>query len=275
MITSKYRRSTYNKIMLLLISISISDLFFNNVFACDCELPRTPLDGLAKATTVFSGKVLEVKRALLTDKELEVMEVTFQVQTVWKGTMHPLQTIVTAASEATCGFNFEKDHEYLVYTFTSGGQLNTSLCNRTTALSSASEDLQELGEGRPPISENPVKFKTMALQDRVFIEWEIQPDPNRLGFYLWRALPQGKECTQDVAKYTDIIMLSDPTGKLLLFESKDTPILGTKYFYVDYDVILEKSYCYMLQEIDYKYNSTYYLDSISLVTIKNNSCSIK
>lgn len=77
-------------------------------------------------------------------------KIDFHVTERWKGVDTNKITIVTALHSASCGFNFKKGEEYLVYAHESPAydeKLSTSICSRTTLLSEASEDLAALGPG--------------------------------------------------------------------------------------------------------------------------------
>ena len=70
---------------------------------------------------------------------------TFDVDRVWKGENESSITIQTRQSSASCGYSFEEDSNYLVYAQRNGEMLDVSLCSRTSLVSSAAEDISELG----------------------------------------------------------------------------------------------------------------------------------
>lgn len=124
--------------------------------ACSCVMPPPPEDALNEANAVFSGEVVEV----IENKKLfggsYGKTVHFKVDKAWKGTVESEMIITTGNDGGDCGFAFEKGQNYLVYASMSNmyveGTLSTTICHRTTELSSATEDLNTLGEGQEVIS---------------------------------------------------------------------------------------------------------------------------
>ncbi len=122
--------------------------------ACSCAQPPSVEDELERSKAVFSGKVINIreKRSLngYTSKS-----VLFEVNNTWKGVKQSQIIITTGQGGGDCGFDFIEDEEYLVYAYEStmyGEEtLITIICDRTTELGSAQEDLEILGEGQPPI----------------------------------------------------------------------------------------------------------------------------
>jgi len=115
--------------------------------ACSCVPNPPPKEALAKASAVFSGKVLAV------ETEGRESKVTIQVATVWKGIKDAKVVVFTPSNGAACGVAFKKDESYLVYCYDDKSEkpvLRASLCSRTAPLASAKEDLKELGEGTMP-----------------------------------------------------------------------------------------------------------------------------
>lgn len=112
-------------------------------YACDCVYPKPPKEAMADAGAVYAGKVLKV------EKLKEHFKVTFAVDTAWKGVASAETSVLTAiGGQASCGIDFEKGREYLVYTNqTPDGQMHASLCSRTKELQQADDDLKELGAG--------------------------------------------------------------------------------------------------------------------------------
>lgn len=112
-------------------------------YSCSCAPSPDPLQALAEATAVFSGRVTDISqhRGRLT--------VTFDVDQQWKGETVPSVVITTSASTAMCGFTFELNETYLVYASESQSRLQTGQCSRTTRLNRASADLSQLGESQP------------------------------------------------------------------------------------------------------------------------------
>lgn len=121
--------------------------------ACSClaqgEEPVAQQVGRAKkdARAVFSGKVLEVIRK----PESSSVIVKFRADKSWKGSVSRRISLSTGADSALCGFNFEVGKSYLIYAQGANAKdLQTNICTRTAALTSAKADLKALGKGAAP-----------------------------------------------------------------------------------------------------------------------------
>ena len=90
---------------------------------------------------VFAGEALSIK----TENKEELVE--FKVERFWKGPQAKRLFIVTEI-ESNHRYKFTIGEKYLVYAY--GSRLSTNKCSRTKVLSSASDDLKELGEGKKP-----------------------------------------------------------------------------------------------------------------------------
>jgi len=94
---------------------------------------------LKAATRVFSGRAIKVT-------EVDSRRVAeFEVERVWKGALS--RRIAVGSGTHLYGSRFKEGETYLVFAF-GGKQLSTSICTRTKPLSSASQDLAELGTGQ-------------------------------------------------------------------------------------------------------------------------------
>jgi hypothetical protein len=129
------------------------------VFACSCLPPGPPADALASATAVFSGRVAALAGAVDAGGS-DPVQVTFAISKVWKGTDQPTIEVLTPASSASCGFEFVRGEEYLVYASESEGRLQTNLCSRTALLAIAGDDLAVLGAGSTPSSADEAQTPT-------------------------------------------------------------------------------------------------------------------
>ncbi len=116
--------------------------------ACTCD-PRgqTVKAALDSATAVFAGRVLSVDAETDGEGEHRVYygggKYVLQVTEAWKG-IDTLTDAVTLRNRSNCGYRFKKDHVYLVYAY--GRQrLRASVCGRTTPLSGATADFEQLG----------------------------------------------------------------------------------------------------------------------------------
>ena len=140
------------------IATSLFLLNTNAANACSC-MPTTPEQSLKNANAVFAGKVINVVEARgggrgVQSPSLNGVKVIFEVSKVWKGTPTQQLVITTPDSSASCGYNFEKGQNYLVYASTQDNQLQTGLCSGTKTLSTAQADLAVLGRGETPTPQN-------------------------------------------------------------------------------------------------------------------------
>jgi hypothetical protein len=146
-----------NKIIISLIVLACSFLIFNNtpVVACSCQiLPLAPGENrqVKPSTNIFAGKAISVITKPGTGMVEVERDTTFQVSKIWKGSA--FKTFVIHNSSGCClsGIEFDLNREYLVYASESGNQLNE---DRSVPITEASKDLQELGVGTIPVTENP------------------------------------------------------------------------------------------------------------------------
>ena len=116
------------------------------IHACSCAPLEPPTESLAKATSVFAGRVVSITERGGDDGDYPVV-IEFDVSSVWKGADHQTMYLRTSSGVSTCGYRFVPGLEYLVY---SPDGLRVSSCSRSRLLVGASEDLVELGEGRTP-----------------------------------------------------------------------------------------------------------------------------
>jgi hypothetical protein len=138
-------------------------------YACSCVIPGPADEELANSVAVFSGKVIDVAKPLINIgpvSSADPLKVTFQVYTVWKGSMSQTTTITTARSGASCGYTFEKGKEYIVYAYGTDNDLSVSLCSRTQLLDTAKDDLGILGVGVAPLADG---FKWTASSSNIQI----------------------------------------------------------------------------------------------------------
>ncbi len=139
-----------------MVSVNSSDDY--TAYACSCMQPLSPDEELPNYDAVFSGKVTGIEERISNDpvfSSADLVLVTLDVDTVWKGEKKDTMTVKTAQSSASCGFYFEENREYIVYASQYDDEyLEVSLCSRTGLLSDAIEDLQELGPGIPIKSES-------------------------------------------------------------------------------------------------------------------------
>jgi len=100
----------------------------------------------AGATAIFEARVASIEVA---DGQRHVrMDV---VQT-WLAAEHEHVEVVTAETEAACGYSFEVGQSYLVYASALEGEAyRVSLCSRTRRMVDADDDRALLGSGVVPV----------------------------------------------------------------------------------------------------------------------------
>lgn len=133
--------------------------------ACSCAMPSPVSEELERKTAIFSGRVTQITEPEWgpTRSSAAPVEVRLEADTVWKGEVSQIATIYTAMSTDSCGYgNFRVGQEYLVYAYGSPDRLETGLCERTTLLSGAAEDLQQLGAGYAPLPSPPAQGRSLA-----------------------------------------------------------------------------------------------------------------
>lgn len=131
-------------------------LFFLGVettLACSCAPPQSPAAELKKASAVFAGKVIEIKRQQREKGPkhpgdlFREIEVRLEVSKAWKGIDKDIAVVFTPAHSASCGYRFSKDKTYLVYAYENKeGKLETGICSRTKRLDDAEEETKELDQ---------------------------------------------------------------------------------------------------------------------------------
>ena len=121
------------RILILILLISLS-------FPCSCLESPPPEGAYEEADMVFSGQVTNI----IEDESNYYYEVTFQTIDVWKGEYSEEIIVLTETFSDACGYNFQINNEYLVYTYTYASENYTNICTRTNLLENASEDLDYL-----------------------------------------------------------------------------------------------------------------------------------
>ena len=145
--------------------------------ACSCA-PSDFFGAFAGSNAVFLGEVLDISSP--GSEYPPLVSVTIRVETAWKGAPAPTTTrVVTAVSEASCGFPFRVGARYLVYAYRpdvppASGELWATLCSRTHETWPGDPDLDLLGSPLPilslTVSPNPsLRWARLA--------WTIQGDP--------------------------------------------------------------------------------------------------
>lgn len=129
-----------------------------SALACKCMLPEVEA-AREDASSLFEGRVLAIDdvdgSSPATNGEKKV---TLAVVRSWKGLDNDERVeVFTNGSTAACGFPFEGDTSYLIYTREHEGRLTVSLCSRTRSIADAADDLAKLGAGATPVHVEPAK----------------------------------------------------------------------------------------------------------------------
>ena len=121
--------------------------------ACSCAPPLEIGEALEDAQAVFSGRVVGLRLVPLEEEDptlpagIEELEVSFAVQTVWKGETVETLVVRTGFTCCVCGYPFVIGAGYVVYACDSiDGGLSTSFCTRTHLLDSQTNDVSVLNE---------------------------------------------------------------------------------------------------------------------------------
>lgn len=114
-------------------------------YACSCVI-STPAERYDRAEVILSGTVTGINDRSLS----QYLDHTVKVSKTWKGTAGSEVVITSHESSATCGFNFEKGQEYLIYATKTENGLETNLCSGTALLQYAKEDLDYLDSRSDP-----------------------------------------------------------------------------------------------------------------------------
>ena len=167
--------------ILSLLTISIPSIGYT----CSCVSEPPVQEELEKSAAVFSGKVIDIREESQFNPKRSVL---FEVSNSWKG-VHETQIIVaTGLGGGDCGFDFEKEKEYLVYANESSmygdKQLSTTICDRTTEMATAQKDLAILGEGKLPTEQVNLEGELGAASRTL---WVLAIGIVGIaGFFIWR-----------------------------------------------------------------------------------------
>lgn len=105
-------------------------VFSNDVYSCSCESHGKMDDQqYNKYDVIFSGKAISIQ------KKQWMKEITFEVQTRFKGVLKLSKvTITTLAQESTCGISPKVGEEWLIFAYRESEGFQTSLCTRTKSM---------------------------------------------------------------------------------------------------------------------------------------------
>lgn len=130
--------------------------------ALGCSCLQVSVDeAINDSSYVFSGTVTEIEQLSSGD-----YEATVDVTEVWKGPDHSEVTVRTPQSSAACGYPFQEDTSYLIYTDIE--ERFVSLCSRTAELANAEADLEALGEGQTPTGPPAEGFEEPGMSNETY-----------------------------------------------------------------------------------------------------------
>lgn len=128
----------------------------SEVFACTCmhlgryQKPDQEIIDKKResANAVFSGEVIKIVETKASKGSANIsLKVHIKVFKVWKGIATENVLVSTAKASSFCGYPFKLKERYLIYAYRyEKGDLSTSLCERTTMLDNAEEDIKFLGD---------------------------------------------------------------------------------------------------------------------------------
>ena len=107
--------------------------------------PKPPCQALWETDAVFVGTVLSAHDESKGVGGFNSRLIKLSVDESFRGLASNVAEVFTSYSGASCGFPFRVGQQYLVYAYKGEtGRLTTSICNRTRAITEASEDLSYL-----------------------------------------------------------------------------------------------------------------------------------
>lgn len=187
-------------ILTMMFSIFISFVSIVSVpspsYACSCIEPPSVEEEVERSEAVFSGEVLKVTNQK--DYNGYKKKILFDVSTIWKGESQSQAIITTGQGGGDCGFDFQEGVEYLVYANPSSmygddDDLVTIICDRTTELKDAGDDLKVLGQGETPAEK--IDLAEEQSKNRSSVLWFITGAVILIGtisIFLWRRMRNTK-----------------------------------------------------------------------------------
>ncbi len=140
-------------IKFLLLALTISLVFLTSeTFACTCG-EMTVAEYRENASAVFLAKVVSKKKSDALEKD--GVEVTLEVEKVWKGKILKRTLIYTGATEDLypfldlCATPFTVGEKYIVFAY-GKNKLSTNVCAGTGDFPYAEKVIKQLGKGKPP-----------------------------------------------------------------------------------------------------------------------------
>jgi hypothetical protein len=155
--------------------------------ACSCAERPSVESEFNQSKMVFSGIVKDIEE----NKSLSgyaTKSILFEVTKTWKGIDETQVIVTTGQGGGDCGYNFVEGIEYVVYANESSmyadDVFSTGICDRTAELTSASEDLDILGEGKTPTKQ--VELTKELEGTSIYQYWWLGIPIVFVGLFIWR-----------------------------------------------------------------------------------------
>ena len=133
--------------------------------ACSCIAPPPPKEKLRTSGLVFRGTVINVKESRKTTGNFinYQNEIEFQSSKIWKGENSSKIILYTASNGAACGYNFEKNKEYIIYAYKSGDTYSTTSCNGNVSDKEIEQESKALVEITPGIESTEQVLQNQSI----------------------------------------------------------------------------------------------------------------
>jgi hypothetical protein len=154
----------------LLLSIAWLLVAGSETMACQCAPESTPCEAYGDASSIFIGQVTSADESTHEGYSSRYYEI--KVEEVFLGTI--ASTVRVFSSSMFCGYEFERDKHYLIYTYgdrNDGKEFSVTYCSRTRPLDAAADDLEFL-RSRPGLKGGRI-YGTIERLDQI--------DPSRVG----------------------------------------------------------------------------------------------
>lgn len=155
------RRYIAGVLVMLVTAVIALTAFPEQALACKCMKFESALAAKEKANMVVQGTVLNVKREKMNGKTYNAALI--EVKQSWKGTNQ--SNVIVYTDLSTCGFEFIKNQEYLLFTREDEGIQVLNLCSGSKLIADAQQELKDLGAGTPPV---PVTSPMNTIQQQQF-----------------------------------------------------------------------------------------------------------
>jgi len=155
------------------VALVLSVLAPSIAMACMC-MPLTKPSYAHQATLVFTGTVtgVDVHSSPPVYSSIDPVDVTFDVETVYKGAVTRTFQVVTVAGDASCGYRFIVGRRYTVFPWHVDEKLHAGLCTGTIeGAINAAEYL--LPSGYEPGTDPPLTGRALIVAAAVLATFVI------------------------------------------------------------------------------------------------------